>query len=68
MTKLKTNLKYKTNSALLQALEEAAGREMTQAEVREQKISFVMGMIGEHNDLTRAQVAQLIDKQNGKAT
>ena len=59
--------KFKTDPDLLKALEEAAGREMTQVEVREQKISFVMGMIDEDNNLTRAEVAKLIDKHDGKA-
>ena len=59
--------KFKTDPDLLKALEEAAGREMTQVEVREQKISFVMGMIDEDNNLTRAEVAKIIDNHNGKA-
>jgi len=59
--------KFKTDPDLLRALEAAAGREMTQSEVREQKISFVMGMIDQDNNLSRAEVAKIIDKHDGKA-
>ena len=58
---------YKTNPDLFRALQSAAGVEMTQSEVREQKISFVLGMIDETNDMTRADVAKLIDERDGKA-
>ncbi|MCY4304069.1 MAG: hypothetical protein OXC62_04695 [Aestuariivita sp.] len=57
---------HKTNKDLLDALHEAAGREMTQEEVRQQRISFVLDMIDTTNDMTRANVAELIDNREGK--
>ena len=51
------DLSYKTCPELLQALEDAAGREMTRAEVHEQKISFVAGMVWE---LPRDEIERLV--------
>ena len=59
---------FKTNPDLLKALEAAAGTKMTQNEGREQKISFVLGMIDETNDVTGADVAKFIDERDGKTT
>lgn len=59
--------RFTTNPELLKALTEAAGRKMTPEEVREQRISFVMGMIDEKSDVSRADVAKIIDDRDGKA-
>ena len=56
------DLEYKTCPELLQVLEEAAGREMTRAEVREQKVSFVAGMVW---GLPRDEIERLVDRQGG---
>lgn len=44
----------------------AAGRNMTKAEVREQRISFVYGQLPATSTMTRDQVATLLDKMGGR--
>ena len=38
---------------------------LTREEIREQKISFVMGMMSERSTMTREEVAELLDSQYG---
>ncbi|MBC6442566.1 MAG: hypothetical protein GDA53_05460 [Rhodobacteraceae bacterium] len=57
---------YKTDPEILQALRAAAGTKMTREQVREQKISYVLGMLGAKSTATRADIAQLIDEHEGR--
>lgn len=50
---------------LLEALRRAAGRRLTADEIREQKISFVMSAISDGCAMTRAEVRQQINRQEG---
>ncbi|MBC6437036.1 MAG: hypothetical protein GDA52_02590 [Rhodobacteraceae bacterium] len=58
---------YKTDPAVLKALSDAAGTEMTREQVREQKISYALGMLGAKSKATRADIEKLIEEQDGKA-
>ena len=50
---------------LLEALRKA-GQEMTEEQVREQKISFIMGTLGSDSKITRAEVEAQLDRMAGK--
>ncbi|PWE50049.1 hypothetical protein DEM26_08855 [Thioclava sp. NG1] len=54
------------NDKLLERLQRDAGRKMSEREIRQQKISFVMGSLDEKSDLTRDDVAKLIDEHEGR--
>lgn len=56
-----------TDPELLAALKEAAGRAMSPKEVRAQRISFVMGAVSEGSNVSRAEVENIIDRQEGRA-
>jgi hypothetical protein len=49
------------------ALDRAAKHAMTPEERREQRLSFVMGMLPSENKMTREQVAAFLDKHEGRA-
>lgn len=49
-----------TSEELLVALQVAAKRPVSARELRAQRLSFVMGMLGEHNGLSRREVARKI--------
>lgn len=57
----------RTDQRLLDELRRAAGRSMTAAEVREQRISFVMSAITEGSEVTRSEVGKIIDEREGRA-
>lgn len=57
----------RTDPRLLEVLREAAGRSMTAAEVREQRISFVMSAMSEGSEVSRAEVGRIIDEREGRA-
>lgn len=59
--------KFKTDSRLMEALRAAAGSKMTKAQIRSQKISFVMSAVDEKNGITRADVERMIDESEGQA-
>ncbi len=56
----------KTEQRLLAALKSAATTQLTSAEMQKQRISFVMGMIGDKSTVTREQVKNIVEKQEGK--
>lgn len=56
-----------TDPKLLDALKKAAGRKMTAAQVREQRISFVMSAVTEGSEVSRADVEKIIDEREGNA-
>jgi len=49
-----------TSEELLTALKAAAKRPLSARELRAQRLSFVMGMLGEHTGLSRREVARKI--------
>jgi hypothetical protein len=58
-----------TKASLLSALKDAATRGPTKEELRRQRVSFVMGMIGDGDAVSRERVAEIIDEQeDGKRT
>ena len=56
-----------TDPNLLAALKKTAGRSMTAKEIREQRISFVMGAVGKGGEVSRAEVEKIIDQREGCA-
>ena len=55
-----------SNQELFAKLQAAAGQPMTREQIREQKISFILGTIGEKNNMTRAEISALLDRKEGK--
>lgn len=55
----------RTDTELFEALRQA-GREMTEEDVRQQKISFIMGMSNFDSKITREEVAAHIDRMAGR--
>lgn len=55
-----------TNEALLQALRAASSREMTAAELHKQRVSFIMSSVSDDSGVTRAQVEQVLERQEGR--
>jgi len=56
----------KTDEALLKALRAAAVHKMTAAEIREQKISFILGSLKSESGVTREKVIEALAKQHGE--
>lgn len=56
----------KTDEALLKAIRAAAVSKMSEAELREQRISFILGTLKEESGVTREKVIQVLARQNGE--
>lgn len=56
-----------TKASLISALKRAAERGPTKEELRRQRVSFVMGMIGDDDAVSRDRVAEIIDEQEDGA-
>ena len=56
----------KTNAALLEALKRASVRGPTAEEIAKQRLSFVMGSLKTTNEITRAEVQQILNQQEGR--
>lgn len=56
----------KTSEALLRALQEAATHIASEAELREQRVSFIMGAVTEKSGVTRARVKEVLAQQEGR--
>jgi flagellar biosynthesis/type III secretory pathway ATPase len=56
----------KTDASLLQRLQNAATCVLTAEELKKQRVSFVMGSLGRHSTATRAQVEEILAKQEGR--
>jgi molecular chaperone DnaK (HSP70) len=54
-----------TDPKLLTALSEAARRTLTPEQVHRQKVSFIMGSLGEDSTITRARVEEVLRKLEG---
>jgi hypothetical protein len=57
-------LGLKTDSALLEALERVAQQEVSVADLREQRVSFVFGSMSVDSAVTRDQVKRAIERQD----
>ena len=55
----------KGDSTLIEALRRAAKRPMTEDEVRQQKISFILGSLSEDSTISRKRVEEELDKNSG---
>ena len=51
---------------MIEALRRSAEQEMTEEEVRRQKISFIMGTVSFDSKITREEVAAHIDRMAGR--
>jgi hypothetical protein len=59
-----TNLK--TRPELLTALRKVATRELSASDLHKQRVSFVMGSLKQDSGVTRAQVDEVVSRQDGK--
>ena len=62
MPKLET---AKGDPEVLKALEKASARQMTAEERRQQKVSFIVGTMGDDSTITREKVEKILAEQNG---
>ena len=56
----------KTDESLLKKLRRAATRVPTAEELEKQRVSFVIGSLGRKSTATRAQVEEMLAKEEGK--
>lgn len=57
-----------TNASLLEKLHAAASKDLTAEELRKQRVSYVMGILKDSSTLTRDQVKNMLDHQEGNKT
>ena len=55
----------KGDPQLLDALQRSAGRKMSPEEKRQQRVSFIMGTMGDDNTITRQEIEKILDEQDG---
>jgi hypothetical protein len=65
MAKPATKTTHRTDPQVLKALREAAGRPMTPEQRHQQKVSFIMGTMGEGSTVTREEIERILAKQAG---
>jgi hypothetical protein len=58
--------KLATSESLLRALRQSADRRPTAREMHAQRISFVMGSLGQKNNATRERVEHVLAEQEGR--
>jgi molecular chaperone DnaK (HSP70) len=56
-----------TDPKVLLRLEEAARRALTAAQVHRQKVSFIMGSLGDDSTITRSKVEEVLRRLEGSA-
>jgi hypothetical protein len=56
----------RTNEALLAALRDASPRSPTFDQLDKQRLSFVMGALPEENEMTREEVQEALERQEGR--
>jgi hypothetical protein len=56
----------KTDPALLIALKHALALPQTPEEIEQQRLSFIMGSLKSTNEITRAQVQEILAQQEGR--
>jgi hypothetical protein len=61
-----TVTEIQTNQVLLDALEKASSRTPSFDEMDKQRLSFVMGALPEGNDMTREEVQEVLERQEGR--
>lgn len=54
-----------TDTTLLKRLATAAARPVTERELHEQRVSFIMGSFGDKSDVTREQVSSVLARHDG---
>lgn len=59
-----TNIR--TEAGLLERLKIASSRRLTLDEIERQRVSFIMGMVGNKSGVTREKVRAVLDKQEGR--
>jgi hypothetical protein len=62
---MKVFLGLKTRPELLSKLKQTVGRKPSAAEIREQRISFVFGMMKPGSGITREEVRQILLEHDG---
>ena len=55
----------KTDANLLRALQRASTRKPTAEELRQQRVSFIMGLLKENSGVTRSRIQEVLAKQDG---
>lgn len=55
-----------TDPELLEQLKRVAGQPMSETEIREQKISFIMGAVQNDGSITRERVEEVIRHKEGR--
>ena len=58
--------KLHTDVALLRALEAASQQKPTEDELRQQRVSFIMGTLKEASGVTRSMVQNVLAEQEGR--
>ena len=58
----------KTDETLLRALHEAAQRKLSPEELREQRVSFIMGTVKSDSGVTRERIRHVLAEQEGAAS
>lgn len=56
----------RTDPAVLSALRRVTRRNPSLEQIEQQRISFVMGVLPESNDMTREEVQGVLDRQRGE--
>jgi hypothetical protein len=56
----------KTDPKLLARLKEVAGKPLSAAELRAQRVSFIMGGMSKEAHVTRARVEEILDNREGR--
>ncbi|PPQ19875.1 hypothetical protein CV770_07725 [Bradyrhizobium sp. AC87j1] len=56
----------KTDPALLSALQRALDLPQTREQIDQQRLSFIMGSLKSSNQITRAQVQEILAQQEGR--
>ena len=57
----------KTDHALLERLKAAASASLTAEELREQRVSFIIGSLGKDSSITRERVKEVLAEHEGKS-
>lgn len=61
-------VEVKTEESLLNALKRATEKTPSAEEIHNQRVSFIMGTVKEHSDVTRDKVEEILARQEGRNT
>jgi hypothetical protein len=56
----------RTDESLLAALRKATSRTPSHDQIERQRISFIMGALSDDSDMTREQIQDVLERQEGK--